>query len=79
MAPRSAAQSLYPHLPSTEREPVKQSKRTVADAMWPQLSREAKARDHDQRLWDEILQRQRDALVRGLRETVASIRSERGR
>jgi len=32
---RSAAQSLYPHLPSAAREPVKQSTPTLADALWP--------------------------------------------
>ena len=31
----TAAQALYSHLPSAAREPVKQSERTLADAMWP--------------------------------------------
>jgi hypothetical protein len=73
MAPRSAAQSLYPHLPSAEREPVKQSGRSVADALWPSLSREAKAKEADERLWEAICKRQRDNFLRGWRER------ERGR
>jgi len=38
----SAAQALYGHLPSAAREPVKQRERSLADSMWPGLSREAK-------------------------------------
>jgi len=76
MPPRSAAQSLYPHLPSAARPEVKQSERSLADALYPRPSR-------DQRLWDEISRRvskhNREALVRGLREANESLRRERGR
>jgi hypothetical protein len=68
MAPRSAAQSLYPHLPSGAREPIKQKERTLADALYPSLSREAKARAADQALWDRICERNRQTLLRNLRE-----------
>jgi hypothetical protein len=68
MAPRSAAQSLYPHLPSAARPEVKQSERSLAEAMYPRPSR-------DQQLWDEICKRNRENLLRGLREW----RRERGR
>jgi hypothetical protein len=63
--PPSAAQALYPHLKSGAREPVKQSERSLAEAMYPRPSR-------DQRLWSEILKRQRDNFLRGWR-------GERGR
>ena len=43
--PRSAAQSLYPHLPSGERPEQPERKGTLGDALWPQLSREQKDRD----------------------------------
>jgi len=59
--PRSAAQSLYRHLPSAEREPVQQRTPNVADAMWPQLSREVKAHDAQ-------YQRDKESLIRNLRE-----------
>jgi hypothetical protein len=43
---KSAAQALYPNLPSAERPEVEQRRPpNVGDAMWPSLSREAKARD----------------------------------
>jgi hypothetical protein len=72
MAPRSAAQTIWGNLPSGVRPEVKQSERSLGDALWPQLSRAAKRADADQRLWDEILRRQRDNFLRGWRE-------ERGR
>jgi hypothetical protein len=61
MVPRSAAQALYPHLPSGVRPEVKQSERSLAEAMYPRPSR-------DQRLWNEILERQRQSFRQGMRE-----------
>ena len=58
--PPSAAQALYGHLPSAARPEVEQRRPNTADAMFPAWSREAKARDRDQRLWDEINRRNRD-------------------
>jgi hypothetical protein len=66
--PPSAAQALYGHLPSAAPEPVQQRRNSLADAMWPQLSRAAKAKDRDQALWDEIVKRQRDNFLRDWRE-----------
>jgi len=61
--PPSAAQALYPHLPTAAREPVQRSKpNSVGDAMWPSLSREAKAHDTQ-------YQRNKESLLRNLRET----------
>ena len=77
MAQRNAAGQIWPNLPSGDREPVKQRERSLGDAMWPQLSREAKAKDADQRLWDEICERNRQSLLRGLRELRAD-RERRG-
>jgi hypothetical protein len=80
MAPRSAAQSLYPHLPSAERPEVQQQRRapTMADAIFPAWSREAKQRDADQALSSAINKRNRQTLLRNLREAVANI-ERRGR
>jgi hypothetical protein len=33
----NAAQSIYPHLPSAEREPIKQSEPKLAEALYPAL------------------------------------------
>ena len=77
--PPSAAQSLYPHLPSAVREPVQQRTPNTADAMWPSLSRSAKAQEAHQRRWDEWRERDRQSLLRNLRETTAALRRERGR
>jgi hypothetical protein len=74
---RSAAQSLYPHLPSAVRPEVKQRQPNIADALFPAWSREQKARDADQALWDRICDHNRQVLRQGLREARANI--ERGR
>jgi hypothetical protein len=66
--PKSAAQSLWPGLPSSARPELPERKGSVGDALWPQLSREAKAKEHDQRLWDEICKRQRESFRQGMRE-----------
>jgi hypothetical protein len=60
----SAAQALYGHLPSAAREPVKQRQPTLGDALWPQLSREAKQREAWQ---EEYRKRDREALLKALR------------
>jgi hypothetical protein len=66
MAPRSPAQALYPNLPSAAREPVQQRTPNLGDAMWPSLSREAKATEA-RRSSD------RERLLRNLRELNARI------
>jgi hypothetical protein len=48
MAPRSAAQSLYPHLPSAERAERPERKGSLGDALWPQLSASAKRKEASQ-------------------------------
>jgi hypothetical protein len=72
MPTRSAAQSLYPHLPSAERIERPERKGSVGDAMWPQLSREAKAREAGQARWDAICKRNMDNFLKAWR-------AERGR
>jgi hypothetical protein len=64
----SAAAALYPHLPTSERPERTQRTPNISDAMWPKLSREAKAQEADQRRWDELCKRNRDHLLRGLKE-----------
>ena len=58
----TAAQSLYPNLPSGARPERQQRTPNIADAMWPSLSRAAKAREADQALWDAIRTRSRDRM-----------------
>jgi hypothetical protein len=77
--PKSAAQSLYPHLPSAEREPSTQRERSLANALWPSLSREAKQREAAQARWDEWRKRDRDSTLRLLKQINADLRRERGR
>jgi hypothetical protein len=68
----TAASQIWPHLPHDDGREVKQGRTSLADSLWPSLSREAKARDRDQQLWNEILRRQRDNFLREWRR-------ERGR
>ena len=69
---RTAAQALYPHLPSGERAERAKGGPSLANSMYPSLSWEAK-------WWEEWRKRQRDNLVRGLREANANLRKESGR
>jgi hypothetical protein len=77
--PKSAAQSVYPHLQSGERSEVKQRTNSLADALYPSLSKEAKQREADQALWARINEHNRQVLRRGLREANANLRAERRR
>jgi hypothetical protein len=70
---QTAAGQIWPHLPHDDGRVAKQSKRTVADALWPSLSREAKAKEAAQARWDEWRKRDRDSLLRNLRELNARI------
>jgi hypothetical protein len=78
--PKSAAQSLYPHLPSAEREPITQRPKSIADAIWPSLSREQKAKEAWQAEW-EAEQRRRDkqlaADIRATRLALMGLRRKR--
>jgi hypothetical protein len=74
----TAAGQIWPHLKQATPSEVEQRRQpSLGDAMWPQLSREAKAKERDQALWDAICERNRRALVRGLREAVASVRADK--
>ena len=75
----SAAQALWGHLPSALPEPSTQRRNSLGDAMWPQLSREAKAKEADQRLWEAILERQRQSFRQGMREANANLDKREGR
>jgi hypothetical protein len=74
----TAAQALYPHLRSgTPNEVDHRRKPSLADAIFPAWSREAKAKERDQALWDAINDHNRQVLRRGLREAVANLRAGR--
>jgi hypothetical protein len=79
MTQRSAASQIYPHLPSAERSERQQRERSLADALYPSLSKEAKQRQAEQALWARINEQNRQVLLRGLREAVANLRAERRR
>jgi hypothetical protein len=66
---------IWPHLKSGTPSEVEQSKPSLADALFPSLSKSAKQRERDQALWTRINERNRQAMLRGLREW----RAERGR
>jgi len=73
----TAASQIWPHLAHDDERVAKPSKCSVADALWPAWSREQKAQEHDQRLWDEICKRNREVLRQGLREAVANLPEEK--
>jgi hypothetical protein len=62
------ARQIWPHLQSGERPKIKQRTPSLADALFPSLSKEAKAKERDQALWDAICQRNREILRKNLRE-----------
>jgi hypothetical protein len=73
MAERTtAAGQIWPHLPHDDERVAKQSKRSVADVMWPALSREAKA----QEAWRK---QERQRLLRNLDAAIEAVRREKGR
>jgi hypothetical protein len=74
----TAAQALYGHLPSAVRPEVEGPRaRNAAEGCWPSLSKEAKAREADQALWDACCKRSRDNFLREWRETNANLRERR--
>jgi hypothetical protein len=67
--PKTAASQIWPHLPQGTPEPVQRGReRSLGDALWPQLSQEQKAKDADLRLWESILERQRQSFKARMRE-----------
>jgi hypothetical protein len=73
--PPSAAAALYPHLRQGTPNEVERRRapNSIGEAMWPSLSREAKAHDAAQARWDEWRKRERDSLLRHLRDANARI------
>jgi len=63
---KSAAQSVYPYLPSAERPERAQPMPKLADAMWPALTRREPT--WDERWWAERHKQQHESLLRALRE-----------
>ena len=60
---------LYPNLPSAIPPEVEGRRaRNAAEGCWPAWSREAKAKDRDQQLWNEIVKRNRDNFLREWRK-----------
>jgi hypothetical protein len=71
---RTPAQALYPHLPSAERPERAQGGPRLSDAMWPALSREAKARDEDKARWEALEKARSKRIAEDLRALAASLR-----
>jgi hypothetical protein len=68
----TAAGQIWPHLPHDDERVAKQSKRSLAETMYPAQSKEARA-------WKEICERNRAILLRNLRETRLQIEALRKR
>jgi hypothetical protein len=80
MPQRNVAGQIWPHLAQGTREPSTQRQpKSLGDALWPQLWREAKAKEADQALWDAICERNRQSLLRNLRETRLAMEALRKR
>jgi hypothetical protein len=79
----NAAGQIWPHLPSGERSEVKQRTPNIADAMFPSLSREAKAKEASQawvREWARKEQKASNArIAEHLRKINERLAQERGR
>jgi hypothetical protein len=67
MAP-SAAGQIWAHLAHDDERVTKQSKGSLSDALWPSLSREAKARAAEERRWANELAQRNKRLAADLRE-----------
>jgi hypothetical protein len=77
---QTAAGQIWPHLPqSTPSEVERRRKPSLGDALWPQLSREQKAKEADQALWQRLHEHNRQTLLRNLREANASLRADKVR
>ena len=74
---RTPAQSLYPHLPSADRAPSTQRERSLADAMYPSLSREARAKEAELAWVEARNKRNRDNTLKWLREANANLRADK--
>ena len=72
---KSAAQSLYPHLPSAERPERGQGGPKIADAMWPALTREELT--PDERWWERRYKQMSDNLLQRLRQHNAKTEERR--
>ena len=68
MPQRNAAGQIWPNLPQGTPNEVEQRQGSVGDALWPSLSRSAKAEEAQRLRWDEWKKRQRDLLLKHLRE-----------
>jgi hypothetical protein len=80
MAERTtAAGQIWPHLPHDDGQAAKPSQRTAADALWPSLSRDAKAQQAAQARWQEELKLRNRRLADHLQETIDAVRREKGR
>jgi hypothetical protein len=79
----TAAGQIWPNLPHDDERVAKQSRRTVADAMWPSLSKEAKAKEASQtwaQAWARKEQRASNArTAEHLRQINERLAQERGR
>jgi hypothetical protein len=64
--------SIWPHLPTSDKPQSKQSENSIGEALWPHLSDKAKAKD-------QMRERERQRLLRDLREATARIRASKER
>ena len=80
MAERTnAAGQIWPHLLHDDGRVAKPSTRTAADALWPSLSREAKAEAARQARWQEERKARNKRMVENLDEIIDAVRREKAR
>jgi hypothetical protein len=70
---KSTAAEIWPHLPHDDERVAKQSKHSVADSLWPQLSREVKAKDAATAKWQAEQKAQNKRIAEHLRQIVERI------
>jgi hypothetical protein len=75
--PKSAAGQIWPHLPHDDERVANQSKRSLADSLWPQLSREQKAKEAWETRWREEQKARSKRMAQHLREINERLARER--
>jgi hypothetical protein len=77
---QTAAGQIWPNLAQgTPNEVAHRRTPSMADAIFPSLSREAKAGEAELAWVEARNKRNRDSLLRGLRETLAAVRADKAR
>jgi hypothetical protein len=71
----TAASQIWPHLPHDDERVAKQSKGSLGDALWPQLSKEAKQKE----FWEARARAEQKAQSKRMVEHLRQINERLGR